>query len=148
MKERQQAKVKAGREVPKPWVVYNYVDLKSYEVARYSTRADAENHKQTLSRFVTGVRVVVVFEPPGEDIHGLEHRDTISPDPSWDYEPVWEILQRIIFESKHLKKILADQESVTDQGDAAISNWLAKAQELIDKAGIAMGDSPTQLDEG
>ena len=140
---------RAVRFVHKPWCVYNYVHCKPYEVCRYAIRADAENHKQTLARFLPGACVVVVFEPPGEEyMQKLELQNIASPDPSWDYEPVWEKLQRIIFESKHLKKILADQESATDQGDAAIAGWLAKVQGLLDEVGIAMGDSPTQLDEG
>ena len=143
------SKAELRRETPKPWVVYNYAHHKPYEVSRYTSRADAENHKRTLERFLPNAQVTVVFEPPGKDVtHTLETQNTVAADPSWDYEPIWAILQKIIFESKHLKKILADQETATDQGDAAISSWLAKTQKHLDEVGVALGDSSSQLNEG
>lgn len=77
-----------------------------------------------------------------------EQTNIATPDPTWDYEPIWVTLQKVIFESRHLKKILNDQEVACNVGDTAVLGWLAKIQKYLDEVGQCLGDSSSQLDEG
>lgn len=138
---KQKRRPKTPQQTYKPWVVFNYVHGKPYEVCRYPIQADAENHKRFLERFLPNARVTVVFVSP-------EAPPTATLDPDWDYAPIWEKLDRIVFETRHLKKILAVQEKASEQGDRAISAWLSKVNGHLDAIGQCLGDIPNPLDQG
>ncbi|MFP5272612.1 hypothetical protein [Coleofasciculus sp.] len=141
---KQKQRPKMPQQTYKPWVVFNYVHGRPYEVCQYSIRADAENHKRFLERFLSNPRVTVAFVPP----EAPPTPPTVTPDPDWDYAPIWEKLDRIIFETRHLKKILAEQEKASDQGDAATSAWSSKLNKHLNFIGQCLGDIPNPLDQG
>jgi hypothetical protein len=122
---------RATQNEHKPWAVYHYHNHKPHEVARYVIRADAENHKSMLCRFLPNSRFVVVFEEP----------EPMNPEKPWEYATVWELLHKIETRTNRVKALLVEYEAANDRADTLLSSWLAKMQSHLDEVGKELGDS-------